>query len=112
MTYFVCEQKRKASGSTCYFEFQKGYYEDKCWQEDSISISDFLWGRLHLSELFLCVIPDFDYFGINVVSKKQWDEIVKISLESNSIWQEVIAEAIPWVSECFEENEVFTILGI
>lgn len=40
------------------------------------------------------------------------DEIVKISLESNSIWQEVIAEAIPWVSECFEENEVFTILGM
>lgn len=112
MKYFINEQKRKESGSTCYFEFQKGYYHNKCWLNDSISISDTLWDEFNLSELFSSVIYNFDYYGLNVVNKKQWDNLVKIGQESNSIWQEVIAEATPWVSICFEENEVFTIMGM
>lgn len=112
MKFFVDEQKRKESNSTCYLEFQRGYYHDECWRKDSISISGTLWTEINLSKLFRSVIHNFDYYGLNVVNKKDWDEIVQISLTSNAVWQEVIAEAIPWVSRCFEENEVFTIVGM
>lgn len=112
MKYFVDEEKRKASHSTCYFEFQMGYYHDKCWLPDSISISDFLWNEYHLSDLIGYVIKNFDYYGITIVTKNQRDEIVRLSQESGVIWEKVIAEAVPWVNECFKKHGVFTILGI
>ncbi|MCD7748336.1 MAG: hypothetical protein LUI61_08415 [Firmicutes bacterium] len=112
MKYFVDEVKRKETHSTCYFEFQRGYYHDKCWLEDSISIRDTLWDEYHLSDLISCVIDDFDYYGVTIVTKNQWGEITKISENSGLIWHEVIAEAAPWVTECFKKHDVFTILGI
>ncbi len=112
MKFFVNEEKRKASHSTCYFEFQKGYYHDKCWLPDSISISDTLWDEYHLSDLISRVIKKFDYYGTTIVKKDQWAEIVKFSQESGAIWGEVIAEATPWVNECFKKYDVFTIIGI
>lgn len=112
MKYFVDEEKRKASHSTCYFEFQMGYYHDKFWLPDSISIHDSLWDEYHLSDLIGCVIKDFDYYGITIVTKTQWEEIVRLSQKSGSIWEKVIAEAVPWVNECFKRHEVFTILGM
>ena len=112
MKFFVDEEKRKASHSTCYFEFQKGCYNNKCWLADSISISDSLWDEYRLSDLIACVIKDFDYYGTTTVTKNQWNEIIKLSQKSGTIWEEVIAEAIPWVSECFKMFDVFTILGM
>lgn len=112
MKFFVDEEKRKASHSTCYFEFQKGYYHDKCWLSDSISISDTLWDEHRLSDLIGRVIKDFDYYGTTVVTKAQWDEIMKLSQEAGTLWGEVIAEATPWVNECFHKYNVFTIMGI
>ena len=65
------EEKRKASHSTCYFEFQKGYYHGKCWLPDSINISDSLWNEYHLSDLIACVIKNVDYYGTTIVTKNQ-----------------------------------------
>ncbi len=112
MNFFMDEEKRKASHSTCYFEFQKGRYHDKCWLADSINISDSLWDEYHLSDLIACVIKKFDYYGITIVTRNQWDEIIKLSQESGTIWGEVIAEATPWVNECFKKYDVFTIVGM
>ncbi len=112
MNFFVDEETRKASHSTCYFEFQMGYYHDKCWLPDSISISDSLWNEYHLSDLIGCVIKDFNYYGITIVTKTQWDEMVRLSQKSGVIWEKVIVEAVPWVNECFKKHDVFTILGI
>lgn len=112
MNYFVNEKQRKASQSSCYFEFQKGYYHDVCWLDDSISISDDFWCDYRLSDLFGRVIKDFNYYGITIVTKEHWKEIVALSREVGSPWKEVIEEAIPWVNSCFEANEVFSILGI
>lgn len=112
MKYFITEEERKASGSTCYFEFLKGRYHDKCWLPNSISISDELWDEVGLSKLFSDVIEDFAYFGITVVNKHQWGEIVKNSKGSDPIIEDAIAELIPWVKDCFKEYVVFTILGI
>lgn len=104
--------KRKETHSTCYFELQRGYYHDICWLEDSICIRDTLWDEYHLSDLISCVIKDFDYYGVTVVTKNQWDEITKISEKSGLIWHEVIEEATPWVTECFKKHDAFTILGM
>ena len=71
MKFFVDEEKRKASHSTCYFEFQKGYYHGKCWLPDSINISDSLWNEYHLSDLIACVIKNVDYYGTTIVTKNQ-----------------------------------------
>lgn len=112
MIFFVNEDQRKTSGSTCYLEFQKGNYNDKCWLPDSISIYCELWDEHNLSDLFTHVVKDFDYFGTTKISKKQWKEIVKLSKESHQIWQEIIAEADLWVKECFKEYDIFTIIGM
>ncbi len=112
MEFFVNENKRKISGNTEYFEFQKGQYHDKCWLPDSISISAALWDKYNLSDLIGSVVKNFDYYGITTVTKEQWAEIVKISQESWTIQNKIIAEALPWVNECFKEYDVFTILGL
>ena len=112
LKYFVSEEERKASHSTCYFEFQQGHYHDQCWLPDSLSISDALWDRFDLSKLFERVIGEFDYYGTTIVTKAQWNDIVKVSQDTHFSWQEIITEAIPWVDRCFKDHEVFTILGI
>jgi len=112
MKYFVDEKQRKASQSSCYFEFQKGYYHDECWLPDSISISDTLWDEYGLSDLIGSVIKEFDYYYMTTVTKAQWDEIVKSSQKPGTLWGEIIGEAAPWVAECFKEYDVFTIMGI
>lgn len=112
MKYFVTETKRKASNSTCFFEFQKGYYHDQYWLQDSINISDDLWDEFNLSELIGNVNKDFNYYGITVITKNQWNKIINNSQKTDSAWKDVIAEAIPWVNDCFEKNEVFSIIGM
>lgn len=112
MKYFVNETDRKASHSTCYFEFQKGRYHEKHWLPDSVSIRDEVWDELNLSALICSVIKDFDYFGITIVTKAQWSQIVENSKKAGTQWEAVIAQLVPWANACFEEQDVFTILGI
>lgn len=112
MNFFVNEKQRKASDSTCYLEFQKGLYKDECWLNDSINISADLWDKYNLSGLFRKAVKEFDYYGITVVNKEQWNEIVKISQTVGGTWKAVIDDAVSWADECFENNEVFTICGM
>lgn len=112
MKFFVTEEKRKASHSTCYFEFQKGRYRNKCWLPDSISIRDDLWNKYCLSDLIRQVIKEFDYCGITEVTKNQWNEIVKLSQEAEADWKQVIEDATAWVNDCFKKYDVFTICGL
>ena len=51
MKYFITEAARGASGSTAYFEFQKGRYGGECWKKDSLCISAGRWDALSLTEL-------------------------------------------------------------
>ncbi len=50
--------------------------------------------------------------AVHVISKKQWEEIVALSQTANLLCKDIITDAIPWVTECFEEYEVFTICGL
>ena len=71
MKYFVNEDQRKNSCSTCYLEFQVRRYHNKCWLDTSISIRDELWNKFHISKLILEVFPEFDFYGITTITKKQ-----------------------------------------
>lgn len=112
MKHFVNEEQRKKSGSTCYLEFQQGYYHDVCWLNTSISLSAELWDHYGMSKLLRDVIPNFDFYEITVVTRAQWEELVKKSQEEIYSCKEIIAEAAPWAFECFEEHPVFSIIGM
>ena len=111
MKYFCTETERKASKSTCYFEFQKGHHKGKHWLEDSISIHDDLLSD-EIYQVFVAAIPQFDPFGVTEVTKEQWQQVKS---RAETVGGEAIAaitEIEDWVVECFEEEEVFTICGI
>ena len=112
MKYFVNETERKASGSTCYLEWQKGYHHDECWLSDSISIDGYLWDKASMTQFLQQVVKDFDYYDFNIINKKQWGEIVTLSQIANPLCKNIISEAIPWVTECFKKYGVFTICGL
>ena len=112
MRYFVNEKERKASGSTCYFEFQKGKFRNKYWLNDSICIHADLFDELRLFKLFADVLGGFDYYSpTNLIEKSQWDKIIEKSKE-NEQWKSVIEELTPWAEECFRKHKYFTICGI
>ena len=112
MRYFVYEEERKASGSTCYFEFQKGSHRNKYWLKDSICIHADLFDELLLFRLFADSLGYFDYYGpTNVIEKEQWCKIIEKSKE-NEQWKLVVEELQPWVEECFNNHKCFTICGI
>lgn len=112
MQFFVDEKQRSASQSTCYLEFQKGYFSGKCWQANSINIGGELWDKYHLSNLIFSVVRNFDYYGITEVTKNQWNQIILSGRESGELGYNVLKEAELWVNECFKEYDVFTIVGI
>ncbi len=111
MRYFLDEVKRKATGSTCYIEFQKGKFRNKFWLKDSLCLHVDTFDSLMLYELFSNSIEDFCYYTSNEVSKEQWENLVAKSKE-NEQWKEIIEELRLWVDECFNTHTCFTICGI
>ena len=111
MKYFISEEKRKESGGTCYFEFQKGKFKNKFWMKDSICLYADLFDELDLYQLFSDSLGVFDYYGINEVSQDQWRKIIEKSTE-NEQWKMIIEELKPWVEECFVKHKHFTVCGI
>ncbi len=112
MRYFVDTAERKASHSTCYYEFQMGRYSGKHWLEDSLSISDELWDECRLSELFLRALPGFDNYGPTVVTREEWAALLMLAEGSDLPWREVLEELTPWVNDCFAQNDAFTVCGL
>ena len=112
MRYFIDEKQRRESHSTCYFEFQRGRYNEKCWKDDSLNISDEDFQELNLPDIFLNVIPDFDFFEITEVDSEQWEGIKRILSEKGGGYEKILIELEPWVSENFKDFNVFTILGM
>jgi len=111
MKYFCTETERKASKSTCYFEFQKGRHKGKHWLEDSISIHDDLLSD-EIYQVFVDAIPQFDPFGVTEVTKEQW---LQVKSKAKAVGGEalvVVMEMEDWVAKYFEEEDVFTICGI
>ena len=112
MKYFCTETQRKASGSTCYLEFQKGQHKDKFWLNDSLNLRDDIFNKLSLHLLFVQAVPNFDHWGLTKVSKPQWDKLKQIAHVAGGELEKVIAELMPWADECFQNESCFTICGI
>ncbi len=112
MTYFISEKQRKESGSTCFFEFQKGEYEDECWKEDSLSISDEEFDRLKLGKLITEINADFDYYGNTEISYEQWELLKNRLIEKNGEYKKLLSKLQPWAEENFKQNKIFTIIGL
>lgn len=112
MKYFVNEDVRKASGSSCYFEFQKGRHPNECWLPDSISIDMDIFDELKLYELIKAVVPAFDYYGITEIGHNDWNNIVKQGCVMSGKAEEAIREADEWATKAFSEVSVITIWGI
>lgn len=111
MKFVVTEAERKASGSTCYFEFQHGKYRRKHWQKESVFLHADVFDEAELYRLFADALPDFNYYGPTEVSEKQWAVIVE-NAAANERWMEIISELTPWVEACFQKYRCFTLCGI
>ena len=111
MRYFLDEVKRKATGSTCYFEFQKGKFRNKFWLKDSLCPHADIFDSLMLYELFFNSIENFCYYAPSEVSEEEWQNLAAKSKEYDQ-WNSVIEELRPWVEECFTKHKCFTICGI
>ena len=111
MKYLLDEVQRKATGSTCYFEFQKGKFRNKFWLKDSLYIHADTFDSLMLYELLSNSIDDGCYYAPTEVNKADWETLAAKSKE-NEHWKIVIEELTPWVEECFTKHKCFTICGI
>ena len=108
--YFVTNEERKKSldtCKTCYFEFQKGYFHDEFWADDSLMLHmDYVDG-LGLHACFRDVLPEYDYYDITNVDKKNWERILDYGMNVGGELKECIFELKSWVDECFDDNDCF-----
>ena len=113
--YFVTNAEREKSldiGKTCYFEFQKGYFHDEFWADDSLMLHiDYVDG-LGLHACFRDVLSGYDYDDITNVDKRNWQKILDYGMNACGELRECILELESWVDECFKENDYFSIIGM
>ena len=109
MKYLITKEEQSLSGSTCYFEFQKGKFKDH-WLNTSLYIHQEIFDELELFCLFSFAVS-FNYFGPTEIGKEQWNEISK-KANSKPHWKAFTEELTPWVKACFLEDRCFTICGI
>lgn len=112
MTYFITEDERRKSGSTCYIEFQKGAYDGKCWKNDSLCISDELFHELKLSRLFSRTLPQFDYFGVTQVTREAFDKLRKAANSYSFDTQECLNELADYFYTSEIVEPLFTVCGM
>lgn len=115
MKYFLNENERKATGSTCYHEFYKGKWNTKkmlFWNDDSMYISDDMMYDLKLDELISSVVKGYDSYGETEINEIQWNKIKTKAEKMGGVVFEAITEITPWVEDNYMTNRVFTILGI
>lgn len=115
MKYFLNENERNASGSTCYHEFCRGKWDENTmvfWHKDSMNIHDDWMFTLGLEDLISNVIDNYQLYGETEINKEQWRDICTSAEKIGGDLLEAIKEIKPWVEDNFLQNEVFTILGI
>ena len=109
MNYFITEQERKKDNTT-YFEFQKGTYSGKCWLEDSMLLDADIFDDYQLSKLFKAVLPEFDYYGITVITREDWFKVCDNA--KNTAVEERLKELSLWIDACFKEFDTVSLLGL
>ena len=110
MKYFCYVSDRVG---TCYHEFYKGKWDGKTfWKSDSILLHDDTLEELQLYKAFTTVLPDYDPYGETQVNQSQWEAILDYASQLDTEAKPALTEAAAWVKNVFENEGVFTILGI
>lgn len=109
MKYFCTPDKRNG---TCYYEFQRGGFNENFWLEDSLLIHDDDWYDSGLEEFFFAELPDLEEYGNVQVDAQTWKALLDRAFEYDEVVKEALAELNVWVKETFAENDIFTILGL
>lgn len=112
MSYFIRETERESRSDTGYIEFQKGAFADTFWHEDSLLINEEEFRDLHMAGLFRRAFEDYDYYGITEVTIEDWNRLCELVGDCNEELRLAFNELRIWAEECFEEYEVFNILGL
>lgn len=112
MKYFLTEEQRRESHSTCYFEFQRGNHNGEFWKKDSLSLHDDIFGGMELDRIFKEAAPDFDYFGTSVIGIEEWEKIKAALSQGGKEHRELLAELEPWVTDNFKNYDVFSVVGM
>ena len=110
--YFYTAAQRKIRGGSCYFEFQRGRYQDQHWLARSIYMDEELFAHLKLPELFCAALPHFDYYGTTEVTQAQYEVLKATAMKQGREIAEVFRELDKWVRDCFFTENIFTICGI
>ena len=103
-----CYTNRQRHGSCC-FEFQAGTFQGVYWKDTSIYLDADNFDQLLLHRIFP---PEFQYYGETVITVKQWYQIYSDAQRIGGEVKEVIDEIDVWAQNCFQTNDIFTILGI
>lgn len=113
MYYLLDADRRKARGDSLYFEFQRGPFRGRHWQEDSLYLPAALFDDLGLHEIFVQAIPDFNYYYVTQVSPAQFRVLRKLAEEHHTqCAAEILEELAPCAERWLESDGVFTICGI
>lgn len=109
MKFCVTNNERQGS---CYFEFQKGKFHNTHWNENNLCLSADVFDELGLYNLFSNVIMQFNYYGPNEITLKQWLQIKGESEKIGGKAMDVIKEIDIWVNTVFPNETIISILGI
>lgn len=115
MRYFITEQQRKKTKSTCYHEFFQGIWDmdrDGHWNENSLMIHDDIFCEIGLDNLIAEANAQYDYFGETRLTQEQWEYIVAKAAAIGGELENAIGEITPWAMDCYKENSIITILGM
>lgn len=107
--YFITEKERRTSD---YFEFQKGSYQGEFWKEDSLLLSADYFDEFNLRKFFSKLLSHFSYYGVTEIGRNDWKKIEEEAKKEGGEIEKLIKELDPWVKDCFEKEEFFTILGL
>lgn len=69
----VIRDKRELEG-TCYFELLPGTYQGKCWNDNSVFISEEVFG--FIEPVIERHEPRFDHYSFVGISKETWERII------------------------------------
>ena len=112
MDFFITESRRKQTGGSCFFEFQRGQngkeYESVFWREDSLLLHMDIVDEIELYK----IVPDFNYYYITIIDKEKWEIIQQNAEKAGGKAMRVIHEVSAWVEENFKEFDYFVIVGI
>ena len=110
MVEYCCLNNQRSG--TCYFEFQKGKFDDKFLFDNSIYLHADTFDSLNLYQVFAKTVPEFAYYGITEIDREKWKHLKLTADEIGGSTKCVFDEIDSWVNLFLPTEEVITILGI